>query len=61
MQKKRLMKNFDTTYKGRHEVQKNKWKPHYQTEFDEESEKITVLCQENFYFRPFLKKRLLIL
>ena len=33
------VKNFDTTFRGRNEVQKNKWTPHYQTEFDGESEK----------------------
>ena len=44
------MRNFDATFMGRNEVQKNKWTPHYQTEFDEESEKITVMCLENFYF-----------
>ena len=37
--KKLLVQNFDTTFRGRYEVQKNKWTPHYQTEFDGESEK----------------------
>ena len=31
--------NFDPTFRGRYEVQKNKWTPHCQTEFDGESEK----------------------
>jgi len=34
-----LFVNFDTSFRGRNEVQKNKWTPHYQTEFDGESEK----------------------
>jgi hypothetical protein len=45
--------NFDPNPSGRNEVQKkNKWTPHYQTEMDRESEKITDLHLENFYFRP---------
>jgi hypothetical protein len=60
MQKQRLVQNFDTTIgvemrskiRGRNEVQKNKWTPQYQTGFEGESEKITVLCPENFNFRP---------
>ena len=39
MKKKRIICNFDTTFRGRYEVQKNKWTPHCQTEFDGESEK----------------------
>jgi hypothetical protein len=31
--------NFDPTFRGRYEVQKNKWTPHCQTEFDGESGK----------------------
>ncbi len=46
------MQNFDPTFRGRNEAKKNKWTPHYQTEFDGESEKIAVLCLENFYFGP---------
>ena len=38
-EKKRIICNFDSTFRGRNEVQKNKWTPHYQTEFDGESEK----------------------
>jgi hypothetical protein len=55
------MCNFDTTFRGRNEVQKNKWTPYCQTEFDGESEKITVLHLENFYFRAntVLKKKAL--
>jgi hypothetical protein len=30
--------NFDSTPRGRKEVQKNKWTPHYQNELNEESE-----------------------
>jgi hypothetical protein len=30
---------FDPTPKGRNQIQKNKWTPHYQTKFDGESEK----------------------
>ena len=37
--KKRLVQNFDTTFGGRNEVQKNKWTPQYQTGFEGESEK----------------------
>jgi hypothetical protein len=37
--KKRNICKFDTTLRGRNEVQKNKLTPHYQTEFDGESEK----------------------
>ena len=33
------MQNFDTTFRGRNETQKNKWTPYCQTEFDGESEK----------------------
>jgi hypothetical protein len=60
-----LFINFDTSFRGRNEVQKNKWTPHYQTEFDGESEKITVLCVKHFNFglknvvNCGLKKRLL--
>ena len=36
---KRLVQNFDTTFRGRNEVQKNKWTPYYQTEFDGKSGK----------------------
>jgi len=39
MKKKRIICNLDTTFRGRNKVQKNKWTPHYQTEFDGESEK----------------------
>ncbi len=38
-EKKGIICNSDTTFRGRKEVQKNKWTPHYQTEFDGESEK----------------------
>ena len=37
--KKRLVQNFDTTFRGRNEVQKNKWTPQYKTRFEGESEK----------------------
>jgi hypothetical protein len=30
---------FETTIRGRNEVQKNKWTPHHLREFDGESEK----------------------
>ncbi len=36
----RIICNFDTTFRGRNEVQKNKWTPHYQTEYDGESKKV---------------------
>jgi hypothetical protein len=39
------MCNFDPNPRGRNEARKNKWTPHYHTEFDGE----TVLCPENFY------------
>jgi hypothetical protein len=39
MTKKRLICNFDPNPRGRNEVQKNKWTPHYQTELNGESEK----------------------
>ena len=38
VKKKRIICNFDTTFRGRNEVQKNKWTPHYQRDFDGESE-----------------------
>ena len=55
---------FDTTFRGRNEVQKNKWRPHYQTEFDGEPEKKTFcdLDRELLFLTKyrFKKKRLLI-
>jgi hypothetical protein len=57
--KKRLLCNFDptTTPRARNEVQKNKQTPHYQTEFDGESEKnTTVLCIIHLQELLFLTK-----
>ncbi len=44
------MRNFDTAFRGRNEVQKNKRTPHYQTEFDEESEKNTHFAPRELLF-----------
>ncbi len=56
------MPNFDTTFRGRNEVQKNKWTPYYKTEFDGESEKNNRFVPRELLFLTkyrFLKKRLL--
>ncbi len=37
--KKLIICNFDPTFRGRYEVQKNKWTPYCLTEFHGESEK----------------------
>ena len=51
MKKKRIICNFDPTFRGRYEVQKNKWTPYCQTEFDGESEKNNRIAPRELLFK----------
>ncbi len=48
-EKKRIISNFDSTLKGRYEVQNNKPTPYCQKEFHGESEKNSVFAPENLF------------
>ncbi len=52
------MINFDPTFRGRKEVQKNKWTPYFLTEFHGESENNSRFSPREPSFRPkmFFKK-----